>query len=128
MERERLLALVRARVQRFAASGDPGTVLAPEAVPELTALLAAVPDPAADFEVAYAAGWLRWDRYLVLDPYGDGDLGAALTLFLPVYRERPDAVPADVRIHFGRLDASAEPLAVAQRGFVLFREALGTGD
>ena len=128
MERERLLALVRARVQRFAASRDPGTVLAPEAVPELTALLAAVPDPAADFEVAYAAGWLRWDRYLVLDPYGDGDLGAALTLFLPVYRERPDAVPADVRIHFGRLDASAEPLAVAQRGFVLFREALGTGD
>jgi len=51
-----------------------------------------------------------------------------LTLFLPVYRVRPDAVPAQVRAHFGRLDASVDPYAVAQRAVILLREALGTAD
>ncbi len=129
MGRQRLLALVRARVERFDVDHDPAAVLDPEAVAELTALLETVPDPTADIEVASAAGWLHWFRYLVLDPGDDEqDLGDALTLFLPVYRARPDAVPAQVRTHFGRLDASVDPHAVAQRAVILLREALGTGD
>jgi tetratricopeptide (TPR) repeat protein len=129
MGRERLLALVRARVERFNAGQDPAVVLDPEAVAELTALLETVPDPAADIEVAYAAGLLHWFRYLVLEPgHDEQDLRAALTMFLPVYRVRPDAVPAQVRTHFGRVDASADPFAVAQSAFILLREALGTAD
>jgi tetratricopeptide (TPR) repeat protein len=129
VERQRLLALVRARVQRFDVDHDPAAVLDPEALAELTALLETVPDPTADIEIASAAGWLHWCRYLVLDPDDDQqDLGEALTLFLPVYRARPDAVPAEVRTHFGRVEASVDPIAVGQRGFILLREALGTRD
>jgi hypothetical protein len=40
--------------------------LDPEAVAELEALLGTVADPASDIEVALAAGWLHWARYLVL--------------------------------------------------------------
>jgi len=129
VSRQRLLAAVRARVERFNAGHDPAAVLDPEAVAELTALFETVPDPAADIEIASAAGWLHWFRYLVLDP-GDNeqDLRGALTQFLPVYRVRPDAVPAQVRTHFGRVEASADPYAVAQRAVVLLREALGTAD
>jgi tetratricopeptide (TPR) repeat protein len=129
VERQRLLALVRARVVRFNVDHDSAAVLDPEAVAELSALLETVPDPTADIEIASAAGWLCWFRYLVLEPDDNElDLRGALTLFLPVYRVRPDAVPAQVRIHFGRIDASVDPNAVAQRAVILFREALGTGD
>ena len=96
--RQRLLALVRARLERFGVDHDPATVLDPEAVAELTALLETVPDPAADLEIAHAAGWLHWLRYLVLDPGDDQqDLADALALFVPVYQARPDAVPDQVR-------------------------------
>lgn len=116
-------------MDRFAAGHDPAAVLAPEAVAELTALLETVPDPVADIEVASAAGLLHWFRSLVLGPgHNEQDLRAALTLFLPVYRVRPDAVPTQVRTHFGRVEASVEPFAVAQRAVTLLREALGTAD
>ncbi len=128
MERQRLLALVRARAVRFNVDHDPAAVLDPKAVAELTTLLETVPDPTADIEIASAAGWLHWFRYLVLDPDDNKqDLRGALTLFLPVYRVRPDAVPAQVRTHFGRIDASVDPNAVAQRAVILLREALRPG-
>lgn len=127
--REHLLALVRARLERFGVDHNPATVLDPGAVAELTALLETVPDPAADLEIAHAAGWLHWLRSLVLDPGGDQqDLAEALALFVPVYQMRPDAVPNQVRTHFGRLAASDDPLAVARRAITLLREALRTGD
>ena len=123
--RERLLALVRARLARFGVDHDPATVLDPEAVAELTALLETVPDPAADLEIAYEAGWLHWLRCLVLDPGDDQqDLAGALALFVPVYQTRPDAVPDQVRTHFGRLAASDDPQACGgPRGHPAARDA-----
>jgi tetratricopeptide (TPR) repeat protein len=127
--RQRLLAPVRARLERFGVDHDPATVLDPEAVAELTALLETVPDPAADLEIAHAAGWLHWCRYLVLEPGDDQeDLADALALFAPVYRTRPDAVPDQVRTHFGRLAASDDPQAAADRAAALLQETLRTGD
>ena len=92
--RRRLLASVRARLEQFGADHNPATVLDPEAVAELTALLETVPDPTADFEIAGVAGWLHWCRYLVLDP-GDNqrDLADALAWFMPVYQTRPTRSP-----------------------------------
>ena len=127
--RQRLLALVRARLERFGADHDPATVLDPEAVAEVTALIETVPDPTADLEAAHAAGWLHWCRYLVLDPGDDQqDLADALALFAPVYQTRPDAVPDQVRTHFGRLAVSDDPQAVAVRASILLQGALSTGD
>jgi hypothetical protein len=60
--RRHLLALVQARLERFGADHDPATVLDPEAIAELTALLDTIPDAAADLEIAYAAGSLHWLR------------------------------------------------------------------
>ena len=100
MGRQRLLAQVRARLERFDMDHDPAIVLAPEAVAELTALLETIADadPAADLEIAQAAGWLHWCRYLVLESGDDQeDLDEALALFAPVYRTRPNAVPDQVR-------------------------------
>jgi CHAT domain/Tetratricopeptide repeat len=127
--KQRLLAQVQARLERFGADQNPATVLDPEAVAELTALLGTVPDPAADLEIARVAGWLHWYRYLVLDPGDDQqDLDDALAFFLPVYHARPDAVPDQVRAYFGLPAASDEPQALAERAVTLVQEALGTGD
>jgi hypothetical protein len=51
-KRERLLAQVRARLDRFFSDRNPAAVLDPEVVAEVTALLETLPDPAADLEVA----------------------------------------------------------------------------
>ena len=126
--RQRLLALVRARVERFGVDHDPATVLDPEALAELTALLETVPDPAADLEITNAAGWLRWWRYRALDPGGNQqELADALALFVPVYQVRPDAVPHQVRTYFGRLAAN-DPQVVADRAASLLEETLSTGN
>ena len=116
-------------MERFGIDHNPATVLDPEAVAELTALLGTVPDPAADLEIAYAAGWLHWCRYLVLEPGDDQkDLADALALFVAVYRTRPDAVPDQVRAALGGIAASDEPHAVADRAVALQQVALSTGD
>jgi hypothetical protein len=93
-KREHLLAQVRARVERFAADPDPVTVLHPQAVAEVTALLETVPDPVADLAIAHCAGWLHWSRHLALDSDEDQrELAAALALFEPVYRANPRRSP-----------------------------------
>ena len=100
-ERKRLLAAVRQRCARFASRQDPGVVLDAAALAEVAALVDVTPDPASDLEVAHAAGWLHWCRYLVLDPGNyERDLTAALWWLAPVYQAHPDAVPGEVRAHF----------------------------
>ena len=127
--RQRLLGQVRARLERFGADHNPTTVLDPEGIAEVTALLELVQDPAADLAIAHAAGWLHWCRYLVLGTGEDQeDLADALALFAPVYRTRPDAVPDEVRTHFGRLAVSGDPQAAADRAVTLLEETLRTGD
>jgi hypothetical protein len=127
--RQRLIELIWGRVQRFGVDHDPATVLGPEAVAELTALLKTVPDPTADLEVAQVAGWLHWCRYVVLDPGDDQqDLLGALALFEPVYRTYPHMVPPEVHAYFSRLTVSRDPLEVADRGTTLLGEAERTGD
>src|SRR5664280_1575852 len=128
--RERRLADVRARVERFFAGKDPAVVLDPAAVAEVAALLDAASDPTADLEVAHAAGWLHWCRYLVLDPGADQqDLSAALRLLAPVYRAQPDAVPDQVRAHFDadRPDLLGDPEVMAGRAVGLLQHALRAG-
>jgi len=99
--RDRLLAQVWSRLEQFGADQDATTILSPTAVSEVQALLEAVPDPAADVEVALAAGWLYCVRYLAVEEGEDQeDLDAALTWFAPVHEVRPDAIPDQVRTSF----------------------------
>lgn len=127
--RERLLERVQARLERFEADKESAEVLAPEAVAEVAALLETVADPAADLEVAHAAGWLHWVRYLVLDPGDDEqDLETALALFAPVYRAFPEEVPDQVRAYFDEDTPPHDPEALANRAFTLLQETLRTGD
>jgi protein involved in temperature-dependent protein secretion len=127
--RQRLLAPVQARLERFGVDQNPATVLDPEAVAELTALLETVPDPTADIEIAHAAGWLHWYRYLVLDSGSDQqDFADAMAWFVPVYQTRPDAVPDQVRTYFGRLAVSDDPQALADHAVTLLEETLRAGD
>src|SRR5664280_1620328 len=124
--RERRLADVRARVERFFAGKDPAVVLDPAAVAEVAALLDTASDPTADLEVAHAAGWLHWCRYLVLDPGDDQqDLSAALRLLGPVYRAQPDGVPDQVRAHFDAdllAPPGGDPKVMADRAVDLLQQ------
>jgi tetratricopeptide (TPR) repeat protein len=128
--RQRLLALAHARLKRFEADPDPATVLGQEAVAELTALLSTAPDLVTDLEVAHAAGWLHWCRYLVLragDDYHQ-DLASAMTLFMPVYRVNPGAVPDLARGYFAKRAVPVDSRPMTDRFVTLAREALRTGD
>lgn len=96
--REALLASLRARLDRFVKDQDTAAVLSGEAIGEVRALLAGVPDPSSDLEVLRVAGHLYWFRYQVLPPGKDQqDLRAALMFLTPVYFADPDRVPGPVR-------------------------------
>jgi tetratricopeptide (TPR) repeat protein len=128
--RERLLAQVRARLERFAADRSPATVLGPEAVAEVRALLATVADPTSDLEIAHTAGWMHWTRYQLLPPGADQqDLATALALFSPVYRARPDGVPDHLRGIFAeqRRGTAVTPAMWADRASELLHETMRTG-
>uniref|UniRef100_UPI001EF711A1 tetratricopeptide repeat protein n=1 Tax=Frankia sp. Cj3 TaxID=2880976 RepID=UPI001EF711A1 len=126
--RERQLAQVRARLDRFLRDQNPTTVVDPEAVAEVQALVAMVPDPTTDLEVALAAGQLHWARCLVLGADdGQQDLEAALAWFASVYQSYPDVVPDRVRAYFDR-DRSALPEAWADHAVTLLGVVMRTDD
>ena len=130
-KRERLLAQVRTRLDRFNADHNPATILDAAAVDEVHALLEMVPDPAADLEVAYVAGWLHWSRYLVLSIGNDQeDLAAALTWFAPLYESRPEVIPDEIRAHFdeNRPRPHDDLEALASEAVSLLQGAQNTGD
>ena len=125
-----LLRQVQTRLERFAASQDPATILGTAALAEATALLDMVPEPAADVEVAHAVGWLHWYRYLVRDPGDDRqDLAAALRLLAAVYQAQPAAVPEQVREYFDAnlLASSHDPEVMAGHALDLLEQTLRTG-
>lgn len=101
--REALLASLRARLDRFVQDQDTAAVLSGEAIGEVRALLAGVPDPSSDLEVLRVVGHLHWFRYQVLPAGKDQqDLRAALTFLTPVYFSDPDRVPGPVRAFLER--------------------------
>jgi hypothetical protein len=127
--RERLLAAVQARLERFAKSMDATEVVSNDAVEELDALLAAALDPGADLEVRQAAGLLHWFRYLALERgRGQQEIFAALTLLAPIYQLHPDTLPDRVRQYFddngphAARDGHAELAAHALRLLQLARD------
>ena len=129
--RQRLLAQIQARLSRFATSQDPDAVLSQDALRQVTELLHAVADPATDLEIANAAGWLYWYRYLTLESGEDQqDLALALALLAPVYQERPDAVPDELRQYFMENPATglARPEAMVAHAVELLAQTLSTGD
>jgi tetratricopeptide (TPR) repeat protein len=100
-ERDRLLAAVSARVDRCYPDPDFNDVGAPDVLRDLEGLLTSVADPAADLDVAHAAGWLYWCRYLAPEPGGRiSDKAAAMALLAAVYPVRPEAVPDELRAAF----------------------------
>jgi hypothetical protein len=128
--RERLLAAVWARIEQFTTANVSAVVLDPAALAEVAALLQTAPDPAADLEVAQAAGLLYWCRHLVLGP-GDNqqELSTALRLLELVYRAQPTAVPAQVRARLdANLSAAYRDRGAVEIGHDLLQHALDTGD
>ncbi|WP_346186589.1 hypothetical protein [Streptomyces osmaniensis] len=84
-------------------------MLSNEATEALNVLLALVSEGGATLEVLRAAGWLCWQRYLVLPEGSDHHhLEVAAQLLHPVHQENPEAVPAELRTAFegGRTDAA----------------------
>lgn len=131
MVRTRRLAQVRDRVSRFNADHDAATVLAPEALAEVLALICSVPDPVADIEVTQAAGWLFWSRFAGRGSVeGESDLTTALGLLAPVYRRYPDGLPTLLRELFDRSPPAAPdgPALLARLGRLRYQEALGSSD
>ena len=135
--RVRLLAAVHGRLGRYIETQDPAVVLGGEAIAESDELLASVPDPTADLEVAFAAGWLHWFRYQAADVGDDQeDLLAAIRLLAPVYQALPDAVPEPVRSFLDQTTAPDQPAQEgndgprtwARDGVRLLRQGRVTGD
>jgi tetratricopeptide (TPR) repeat protein len=133
--RERLLADVRARLEQFAISWDPAVVLDAGAVREVAALLEATPDLGADLDVALAAGYLHWFRFLAASR-AEPDLAAALRLLEPVYRVRPEVIPdmardylesggpvpaCDLRVRAERADGQLQAVVRTNDGAALDR-------
>jgi tetratricopeptide (TPR) repeat protein len=130
-ERDRLLAIVRSRLERFAAGQDRAVVLVPEALAEVAALAETVTSPAADLDVAEAIGSIRWARHLVLGPdQGQWDLAAALHWLEPVYEVGVAAVPDELRAYFyeAQLTAPDTPRALTEHALTVLEGARNSGD
>lgn len=67
-QREMLLAAVRGRVDRVAATGDSSAVLEPAALAEMKSLAGCLAGGAVDLEAAYIMGWLHYRRSEALSP------------------------------------------------------------
>lgn len=92
--RDELLRAIAARLERFAATEDPGLILAPAAANEVSGLMSSTRNPLGDRQVALLAGLFHWYRYRVAARGDEVDLSIALALLSGVYRTNPDAVPA----------------------------------
>jgi hypothetical protein len=112
--RERLLKRVRKRVDRCFNRHDRAAVLAPEAVADAQALLDTVPDDDYDVEVAHAAGWLFYLRFLQLILAKEDEetqqqaLSMAIGLLEPLAAVNVRAVPKVIRFLLGG-EQPAEP-------------------
>lgn len=99
--RDQLLAVVRARLEAFAASQDPRIVLERGALDDVLALLAAADEEGSDVNVSHAAGWLFWLRFAAsADAEGEADLERAMELLVPAYQALPSSVPQEVHDFF----------------------------
>ncbi|MEU4999997.1 CHAT domain-containing protein [Streptomyces sp. NPDC021622] len=86
------LTAVRARLERFASTTDPRTVLGPEADAAARLLAESLQTSWSD-EVAHAFGWFHWCRCMAQQTYEGPDFHHALELFRPLWARRPDMVP-----------------------------------
>jgi hypothetical protein len=125
--RTQLIDDMRSRV-RAAVDGDFAPIMAAEAAANAAQLLRTVPEPAADLEVAAAAGWFHWLRFTQLGPsVGDGDLNAAVELLAGVYERNPGQVPEPMQKMYqeyssqtGRSWASEGPDELNERASKLY--------
>ncbi|MGP3962246.1 CHAT domain-containing protein [Nonomuraea sp. 3N208] len=111
--RDQLLTALRARFASVSSTGDETGVLDPEALAEAERLLEflAVPE-GVDQEVLYVVGLLHWLRAAVT-PEEAGqqeEWGRAVVLLMPLYLDRPDALPDQVRSSFSEALAPDEPV------------------
>ena len=95
--REVALAAVRDRLTHAATNEDLSTILSEKALGDAEEL-AALTDPAADLDAAYALGMFHWFRYLALpDDASHDDLDDAARLLAPIFRADPEAIPEPLR-------------------------------
>ncbi|MFJ2266632.1 CHAT domain-containing protein [Streptomyces sp. NPDC087849] len=129
--RDELTAGLLARLRRYEETGDRRPVLAAEAWAEARRLLALVKEALAETDVLYAVGMLHWQRARLL-PENEGaqDLEIAVPLLRVVHMVRPDAVPADLAVHFQEADDGVDTRFRAEHrlGIEQLHRALATGD
>ncbi|WP_261570435.1 CHAT domain-containing tetratricopeptide repeat protein [Frankia gtarii] len=84
--RERRLARLRARLERFDTHGDPSAILDPQALEGIEELLSTT----ADLQTVYVAARLRYTRFIALSPTGgQEDLATAIVLFTALSEADP---------------------------------------
>lgn len=92
-----LLAAIKARLERVAATHDPSPVLEREALGEARQLAEMIHDRV-DLEALYLLGWLHWYRYQALPAGQDRpDLQAAIHMFTPCFLAGSPNLPAAVQ-------------------------------
>ncbi|MEV8017511.1 CHAT domain-containing protein [Streptomyces sp. NPDC086554] len=108
------LTAVQARLERFASTTDPQTVLGPEA-DAAARLLAESLRTSWSAEAAHALGWFHWFRCMAQQTYEGPDFHHALELFRPLWARRPDAVPPAIDAVLERESATPRLLDEALR-------------
>ncbi len=99
---DELLASLVDRIRAFE-DGDPGPVMAPQALEEAAELFVeASADGSTPVEIVRVMAWISWCRYRTRPADGQGDLDMALGLFGMVLPVDPDGVPSAVRDHLTR--------------------------
>ena len=131
-EEEKILSALQEagrRLQIFQQSGDPATVLSPEATAVTSTLIesALADDP--QINVLYAAGMMCWSRFLVMLEGPDREqLELACTLLAPVYRLQPEAVPTQLHKVFASSQNPPTYLAAYDSALDMFEGFQTTGN
>ena len=117
VERERLLAALRAKLDRAVAMQDRSLLLGPDTFDEARQLAAMLRDDDDDLQVRLMLGWLHVDRFVAL-PDGEErpDVEAAIAMFTPCFIAEVADLPEEM---LPLLAEEAVPTAIA-----LLREAL----